>query len=150
MRIAGREAAAVVDAGVVAIAADPAGDHDRAGGRGANRRPGGDGDVDALVHAPPAPAEARDDRSVDRPDQTARAVLDRPGRQRGRRLAGLELRLDLGLQVGEVAMELALMTADPGKRARARAARREQLPLAASTAVPSSGRRRLSAAIRVP
>src|SRR5690606_31557569 len=66
--VARRQAAAVVDAGVVPVAADPPGDRDRPGVGGAQRRAVGQRDVDAGVQTPPALAEARADRPVRRPD----------------------------------------------------------------------------------
>src|SRR5687768_11891542 len=69
MGVTRREAAAVVDAGVVAVAAGRGRQRDRARLRGADRGTGGDGDVDALVHPAPAHAERRDDGAVDRPDE---------------------------------------------------------------------------------
>src|SRR5207248_9396231 len=49
MGIAGRHAAAVVDAGVVAVATDPAGEHDGAGRGRVDRRSVRDADVDTRV-----------------------------------------------------------------------------------------------------
>src|SRR5438874_5807017 len=57
MAITGRHSAAVVDARVVAVAADPAGDHDSARRGGVDRRPGRDTDVDPGVELAPAHAE---------------------------------------------------------------------------------------------
>ena len=91
--VTGRQPAAVADAGVVAVAADPAGDQDAAGLGGVDRRARRHRDVDARVQAAPAHAERRDDRAVDGPDEAAGARLDRPGGDRpaavlGRRRAG--------------------------------------------------------------
>src|SRR3954469_23178985 len=74
--VTGRDAAAVVDAGVVAVAAGPAGDGDGAGVGGAQGGAGGDRDVDAGVQATPAVAERRRERPVDRPDEAAGALAD--------------------------------------------------------------------------
>src|SRR4051812_868851 len=55
--VAGGEPAAVVDAGVVAVAAGRRREDRRSRPRRADRRSGGHRDVDALVHPSPAPAE---------------------------------------------------------------------------------------------
>src|SRR4051812_32649428 len=78
--VARREAASVADAGVVAVAADPARDEDLARLGGVDGRAGRHRDVDARVQAAPAHAEGGDDRAVDRPDEAAGA-----GEPRGRR-----------------------------------------------------------------
>ena len=82
----------MVDDDEVAVAAHPAGVDDRARTpRRAIGVPYGDADVDALVHAAPAPAEAARDRAVDRPDEPARR-----GALTGRaRLRGADLRGEL-------------------------------------------------------
>src|SRR5215211_2763769 len=71
MRVAGRDPASVVDAGVVAVAGLRPGDRDRAVGGGVDRRSARDSDVDARVAALPGAllAEGRGHRSVDRPDE---------------------------------------------------------------------------------
>src|SRR5689334_15239226 len=59
--VGGRQAAAVVDDHEVPVPALPAAVDDRPGGGGVDGRAVADADVDALVHAAPAPAErARD------------------------------------------------------------------------------------------
>ncbi len=86
--VTAREPAAVVDAGVVAVAAarglgldqDDVAVLDGAD-RGARRRR----DVDAGVEAAPARTERRGDRAVDRPDEAAARALDRAG---GKRIGG--------------------------------------------------------------
>src|SRR4051812_29653813 len=120
--VARGERAAVVDAGVVAVAADPAGDdHAAALGRvdrGARRHR----DVDAGVQAAPAHAERGDDRAVDGPDQPARAGSDRARLDRpGAALDGGDARLDPavgGLERGEVALEVLAAVARAGERLR--------------------------------
>ena len=77
--VARGDAAAVVDAGVVAVAAGPAGDRDGAAVGGADRGALRDGDVDAGVQAAPAVAERRGERAVDGPDEAARALPDGAG-----------------------------------------------------------------------
>src|SRR4051794_24644586 len=77
--VAGGQAAGVLDAGVVAVAADPAGDGDAAGLRGVDGRAGRHGDVNTRVQTAPAHAERGDDRAVDGPDQAAGAGADRAG-----------------------------------------------------------------------
>src|SRR5436190_16195755 len=62
--VTGREPAAVVDAGVVAVAAARClglGERDGPRGGRPDRRAGGYGDVDAFVHLAPAHPEAGDD-----------------------------------------------------------------------------------------
>src|SRR5262245_65039297 len=80
VRVAGGETAAVVDAGVVPVAALGSGDRDGPGRSRAYRRAGRDRDVDALVHPPPAHPKARDNGAVDRPDEPAAPTLNRSGR----------------------------------------------------------------------
>src|SRR5207248_4666918 len=70
--VGGREVAAVVDHDEVAVAGFPAAVDDRPARGGPDRGAIADADVDALVHAPPAPAERARDRAVDRPDQAGR------------------------------------------------------------------------------
>src|ERR1700733_9921706 len=120
--VAGGEPAAVVDAGVVAVAA-AAGlglgeDHGAVGG-GADRGAFRDGDVDPgmelVAGADVAATEGRDHRPVARPDQAAAAPLGRPRRQR-RRAGGGELGGDLALDRGDVAVDLFLVFADPRQR----------------------------------
>src|SRR3954453_7942975 len=121
--VAGGDAAAVIDAGVVAVAT--AGglrlfeNHGPVGGR-ADRGAGGDGYGDAgivPVAAVDGPGpEGRDDRPVLRPDEALGALaLDRPGREHGRArgrarglLRGGDLGCDLVLKLGDVALELLL------------------------------------------
>src|SRR5262245_43520240 len=86
--VTGGEPAAVVDAGVVAVAAAfglRLLQGDGAGRGGADRGPFRDGDVDPRVvlvaGADVAAAEARGDRPGDGPDQAAAAFLDRSGGQ---------------------------------------------------------------------
>ena len=64
-----------------------------------------------VAGADVAAAEAGDDGAVDRPDQAAAAALDRARRQRHRAGRG-ELRGDLALDRGDVAVELFLVVAD--------------------------------------
>src|SRR4051812_50217708 len=73
MAITGGQAAAVVDAGVVPVAAGGPSDRDRSGRRRTDGRPSGHADVDAGVELvavadvpPPVPGG---DRPVHRPDQ---------------------------------------------------------------------------------
>ena len=82
----------MLDAGVVAVAAHRPGHRDGAGAGGADRRAAADADVDAGVAGlPRAPlAERRGDRAVDRPDELARAALDRTGDLRCRSRAATE------------------------------------------------------------
>src|SRR5688500_10616223 len=82
VRVTGRERAAVLDAGEVAVAARGAfalEQADLARQRGADRRARRDGDVDARVAVLPGArlAERRRERAVDGPDHPARAGLDR-------------------------------------------------------------------------
>src|SRR5690242_4989201 len=92
MGVAGGEPAAVVDAGVVAVAAAfglRLGEDDGAGEGGVDRRPFRDGDVDPgvvlVAGADVAAAETGGDRPFDRPDHPQRfAVRRRPGEDRGR------------------------------------------------------------------
>src|SRR4051812_34398395 len=82
VRVAGRDAAAVVDAGVVAVTARRRfrlRERHRARRRRADRGAAADRDVDARVQPAPAHPEARHDRSVDRPDEVAGALADRTG-----------------------------------------------------------------------
>src|SRR5512132_2959066 len=104
----------MVDAGVVPVSPIWARDADRAGGGGADRRTGRNGNVDSLVHVAPAHAEPRDDRPVDRPDQTVPPRADRPGRQGPG--AGGALLGDLLGDLGEVALEVVLLLADRDQR----------------------------------
>src|SRR5205085_1533037 len=67
--VGGCEIASVVDDDEVAVAGFPPAVDDRAGGGGMDRGPRARSDVDALVHASPAPAERARDRPADRPDQ---------------------------------------------------------------------------------
>src|SRR5262245_20294079 len=71
--VASGQAAAVVNAGVVAVAALVAGDLDAARGGCTDRSARGHGDVDSLVHPAPAHPEAGDDGAVDGPDQAMAA-----------------------------------------------------------------------------
>src|SRR5918992_3691489 len=111
VRVGGREAAAVVDDDQVSVAAHPAGVDDGAARRGHDTRAVWRGDVDPLVHATPAPAEAACHRAGNRPDQPAgrrRAV-------RGRRRCRLELSRELStsrLQPLDLADELGLAVLD--------------------------------------
>ncbi len=104
--VRGREAVSVVDDDEVPVAAHPAGVDHRPGGSGADGRSQRHGDVDALVHAPPARAEPARDRARDRPAEqaAARGRDDRGCRRsccwacadpRGERRALLLERLDL-------------------------------------------------------
>src|SRR5215204_9339 len=134
VRVARREAAAVIDAGVVAVPAGVGGEDRAARLRGANRRPARDPDVDALVHPSPAPTEGRGDRAVDGPDQPRRALaaLDRTRRQRRRRGRGrrLDLGLDPVLDVGDVALEALDVVVDLVQRRGLLVAHRVELGLA--------------------
>src|SRR5215211_8132593 len=103
--VRGREAAAVVDDGDVAVAVHPAGVDDRARGGRVDRGPAGGSDVDTFVHAAPTPAEAARDWADDRPDQATgggrpagargpiRGTLDLGGDGGARRLHRLEILL---------------------------------------------------------
>ena len=71
VRVAARQAAGVLDAGVVAVAAHPAHQHHAARVGGADRGARAHGDVHAGVQAAPARAEGRHHRAVHRPDQLA-------------------------------------------------------------------------------
>jgi hypothetical protein len=98
--VTGREPAAVIDAGVVAVAAGRRRDRDRARGRRPDRRAGRDGDVDFPCMLPqrsrtPIP------RSIDRPDDAAGAALIARG-ERVRR----QLRRDLRLKIGDGTIQL--------------------------------------------
>src|SRR2546425_10196612 len=104
MRVAGRDAATVVDAGVIAVAANPAGDRDRAAPGGADRRAGRDPDIDARVQVAPAHPERRHDRTVDGPDEAAASLADRADRRTPSR--ALKLRGDLCGELREVTLEL--------------------------------------------
>src|SRR4051794_29669516 len=99
VRVTRGERAGVLDAGEVAVAAGGRlGLHqdDLARRGGVDRRAGRDADVDARVAGLPGArlAEGRGDRAVDRPDQPARAGLDRPAGDRAgvTRQARLDLR----------------------------------------------------------
>src|SRR6266540_373780 len=72
MGVARREAAAVVDAGVVAVAPGPAREHDRPRGGRVDRSSVGNADVDSGMEASPAVAERARYGSVYRPDQALR------------------------------------------------------------------------------
>src|SRR5215204_2817859 len=136
VRVAGRERAAVVDARVVAVAAGPAQQHDAAAVGGADRRSRRHGDVDARVQAPPAHAEAGDDRPVDGPDQAARALADRPGRAAAlRRLEPREHGRLLLLERRQVALEVLALGARRHERARLHLAGALELLLAIDQAV---------------
>ena len=121
MGVAGGDAAAVVDAGVVAVAAALGlglVEDDRSGLGGSNRRPGGNRDVHAGVQASPAHPERRDDRAVHRPDEAAAGGLDGTGRKRcdpavGECRSG-QLLLDLVLDVADVVVELVDVAASHG------------------------------------
>src|SRR5215211_2150392 len=103
--VRGREAAAVVDDGDVAVAVHPTCVDDRARGGRVDRGPAGSSDVDTFVHAAPTPAEAARDRAADRPDQATgggrpagargpiRGTLDLGGDGGARRLHRLEILL---------------------------------------------------------
>src|SRR4051794_6103614 len=127
--VARREHRGVLDAGVVAVARDPAGDRDAAGVGGADRRPGRHADVDAGVARLPGAtlAEGRRDRPVDRPDHRAAAAPDRAGVERRATLGGTQLRLDLRLQLREVALELLARRLDVRERGAAPIARALEL-----------------------
>ena len=115
--VARGDAAAVVDAGVVAVAAGPAGDRDGAAVGGAQRRALRDGDVDAGVEPAPAVAERRGERAVDRPDEAARALPDR--RRRAGRSTPASRAAIFGLLLlerGEVGLELVAVRADGDER----------------------------------
>ena len=79
------------DAGVVAVAAGPAEQHDAAGVGGADRRARRHGDVDAGVQAAPAHAERRHDRAVDRPDHACPSPGGSGPAGRAAALRGLQL-----------------------------------------------------------
>src|SRR5690349_15588070 len=66
-----RDAAAVVDDHEVPEPVEPTGVDDRSGGRGADGRARTGGDVEPVVEAPPAGAEAARDRPGDRPHESA-------------------------------------------------------------------------------
>src|SRR6266540_4765601 len=72
VRVARRQAPAVVDAGVVAVAPGPAGEHDAAARCGVDRRPRGRGNVYACVKPSPAVAERARYRAAHGPDQPRR------------------------------------------------------------------------------
>src|SRR4029453_2294781 len=96
--VAGGHARRVLDAGVVAVAADIAHERDAPGVGRADRRPRGDRDVDAGVHVARARlAENARHGTVQRPDQLPRALLDRPRRT----LEGAGHARLLGLERGE-------------------------------------------------
>src|SRR5829696_3485920 len=136
VRVAGRERAAVVDARVVAVAAGPAQQHDAAAVGGADRRSRRHGDVDARVQAPPAHAEAGDDRPVDRPDQAARALADRAGRAAAlRRLEPGEHRRLLFLERRQVALQITPVVPRGRERPRLHRAGALELLLAVDEAV---------------
>src|SRR3954447_13746143 len=107
--VARRQARAVLDAGVVAVAAgraDALHEHDAAVVGGVDRRADRGRDVDAGVDVAGALlAEGAGDRPVDRPDHAARALADR---EVARLLDLVELRGDLArrrLEVVDVALE---------------------------------------------
>ena len=75
----------VLDAGVVAVAADPAHQHHPARVGRPDRGAGGHGDVQARVEAAPARPERGDHGAVHRPDQLPAALLDRARRRCCRR-----------------------------------------------------------------
>src|SRR5215217_6691712 len=78
--VAGRQRAGVLDARVVAVAADPAGDRHATRGRRADRRADRHRDVDAGMDVAGALlAEHARDRPADRPDEAARPLPDRSG-----------------------------------------------------------------------
>src|SRR5829696_6338723 len=136
VRVAGRERAAVVDARVVAVAAGPAQQHDAAAVGGADRRSRRHGDVDARVQAPPAHAEAGDDRPVDRPDQAPRALADRAGRAAAlRRLEPGEHRRLLLLERRQVALQITPVVPRGRERPRLHRAGALELLLAVDEAV---------------
>src|SRR4051794_39338342 len=144
--VARRDAAAVVDARVVAVAARRRlrlGEGHRPGRRGAHRSTARDRDVDARVQATPAHTEGRDDRPVDRPDEVARAALDRPRRpDRDAGLRGAQLRLYLrlfALERVQVPLEILARGADRAQRAVALVARGHQVALAADDRVLRGG-----------
>src|SRR6478735_6135318 len=86
MGVASGDAAAVIDAGVVAVAAAlrlGLVEDDRPGLGGADRSSGRDRDVDAGVQLAPAHPERGDDRTVDRPDEAVGGILDGAGWKRG-------------------------------------------------------------------
>src|SRR3954454_1615194 len=82
--VARRESAAVADAGVVAVAADPPRDEDLARLRGVDGGPRRHRDVDPRVQPAPAHAEGGHDRAADGPDEAARAGPQRPAGDRRR------------------------------------------------------------------
>ncbi len=152
MGVAGREPAAVIDAGVVAVAAAlglALGEGDRAVFGGTDRRPGRHGDVDALVGAAPAHPEAGDDRPVDGPDEAGGPALDRPGRQRRDAARRGELLLDLLLDVADVALEMVDVALDPRQRLPAAAAGAVELGLAVLELLPGPLELRLLGGDRV-
>ena len=104
--------------------------------------PAGHADVDARVAGLPGPAlaELRGDRPVDRPDEAAVALLDRPRGERALRLLqrGLDLGL-LGLQPGEVALELLALGAHRAQGARLVGARAGQADLGVDEALLGAG-----------
>src|SRR5215212_9663987 len=80
--VTGGDAAPMLDAGVVAVAADPARDRNSAPRRGPDRCAARHGDVDAGVQPAPAHPKAGHDRAADRPDVSTAALPDGTGRGR--------------------------------------------------------------------
>src|SRR5690349_15991644 len=103
--VTGRERSGVLDAGVVAVAADPAGDHDPPGVGCANRSAGRHADVDAgVARLPRTPlAERRGDRPVHGPDHRAGAAAN--WARRRALLRGSQLGRNLRLHLRKVALE---------------------------------------------
>src|ERR687896_613560 len=116
VRVARGQAATVLDAGVVPVAADPAHQHHAPGGGRADRRAAPYRDVDPGVQAAPAHAERRDDRTVYGPDEPTAALHHRAAGGRLGRERGLHARL-LGLERPQVALERDAAVAHGGKRA---------------------------------
>src|ERR1044072_5731907 len=151
MGVTGLQATAVVQAGEVAVAATfrfGLRKHHSAGGRGADRRPGGHGDVDGLVHLPPAHADAGDDRAGDRPDELTGAVADGAGRERRRR-GFAERGRELGLDLRDGALEIAGDAVDLFQGRLTGTAHRHQLRLALLNRGAGTGQRLLFGGDRV-
>src|SRR5687767_7575927 len=122
--VAGGQAAGVLDAGVVAVAADPAHEDHAAPVRGVDRRATRHRDVDPGVQPPPAHPESRDDRAVHGPAELPAALLERAAR------VALDGRLHarlLALERHEVALQLHAAVVHLSERAALVRARRGEL-----------------------
>src|SRR3954471_1562625 len=108
MAVARRDAPAMADARVVAVAAVPARDLDGAGVRRADPRPARRGDVDAGVQPAPAHPEGGGEGAVDGPDEASAPPADRAGGAAVQR--SLDARL-LALHRGQVLLGLAPLAA---------------------------------------